>query len=76
VAGHARVYAIADEDLERENEHKTSSVHFLRFELTPAMVAGAKEGAAISLGIDHEHYAHAVDPLDAAQRDALVKDFD
>ena len=76
VAGHARVYAIADEDLERENEHKTSSVHFLRFELTPAMVAGAKEGAAISLGIDHEHYAHTVDPLDAAQRDALVKNFD
>jgi hypothetical protein len=76
VAGHARVYAIADEDLERENEHKTSSVHFLRFELTPAMVAGAKQGAAIGLGIDHEHYAHAVDPLGAAQRDALVKDFD
>ncbi len=76
VSGHARVYAIADEDLERENEHKTSSVHFLRFELTSAMVASAKEGAAISLGIDHRHYAHAVDPLGAAQRGALVKDFD
>jgi Protein of unknown function (DUF3501) len=76
VAGHARVHAIADEDLERENEHKTSSVHFLRFELTPAMVAAAKQGAAISLGIDHEHYAHAVDPLGVAQRDALVKDLD
>ena len=76
VAGHARVHAIADEDLERENEFKTSSVHFLRFELTPAMVAAAKQGAAIGLGIDHEHYAHAVDPLGAAQRGALVKDFD
>lgn len=76
VAGHARVYAIADEDLERENDHKTSSVHFLRFELTPAMVASAKNGAAVSLGIDHEHYTHAVDPLGTAQRDALVKDLD
>jgi hypothetical protein len=75
VGGHARVYAIADEDLERENEHKTSSVHFLRFELTVAMVAGAKAGAPISLGIDHEHYAHAVEPLGGEQRDALVKDF-
>ncbi len=76
VAGHARVYAIADEDLERENDHKTSSVHFLRFELTPAMVASARSGAAVSLGIDHEHYTHAVDPLGSAQRDALVKDLD
>jgi len=76
VAGHARVYAIADEDLERENDHKTSAVHFLRLELTPAMVADAKGGAAISLGVDHAHYAHAVDPLAAAQRDALVKDLD
>ena len=74
VAGHARVYAIADEDLERENDHKTSSVHFLRFELTPAMVASARSGAAVSLGIDHEHYTHAVDPLGSSQRDALVKD--
>ncbi len=76
VAGNARVYAIADEDLERENDHKTSSVHFLRFELTPAMVASAKSGAPVSLGVDHEHYTHAVDPLGAAQRDALVKDLD
>lgn len=76
VAGHARVYAIADEDLERENDHKTSSVHFLRFELTPAMVASARNGAAVSLGVDHEHYTHAVDPLGTAQRDALVKDLD
>ncbi len=76
VAGHARVYAIADEDLERENDHKTSSVHFLRFELTPAMVASARSGAAVSLGVDHEHYTHAVDLLGTAQRDALVKDLD
>ena len=76
VAGHARVYAIADEDLERENDHKTSSVHFLRFEMTPGMVESARSGAAVSLGIDHEHYTHAVDPLGSAQRDALVKDLD
>lgn len=52
----ARVYAIADEDLERENEEKTSSVHFLRFELTPEMVRAAKAGAAIAMGVDHELY--------------------
>jgi hypothetical protein len=74
VAGHERVFAIADEDLERENEEKTSSVHFLRFELTPAMVAAAKGGAAISIGMDHDAYRHAIDPLPAAARDALVRD--
>jgi hypothetical protein len=56
VEGHARVYAIADEDLERENEEKTSSVHFLRFELTPAMRAAVKAGAAVKLGCDHTNY--------------------
>jgi hypothetical protein len=74
VAGHERVFAIADEDLERENDEKTSSVHFLRFELTPAMVAAAKGGAAISIGMDHEAYRHAIDPLPAAAREALVLD--
>ncbi len=52
----ARVHAIADEDLERENEEKTSSVHFLRFELTPEMVKAAKSGTAISMGVDHALY--------------------
>ena len=74
VAGHARVFAIADEDLERENEEKTSSVHFLRFELAPAMAAAVKGGAAVSIGIDHENYRHAVDPLPQATRDALARD--
>jgi hypothetical protein len=74
VAGHERVLAIADEDLERENDEKTSSVHFLRFELTPAMVAAAKGGAAISIGMDHDAYRHAIDPLPVAARDALVRD--
>jgi hypothetical protein len=74
VDGHERVFAIADEDLERENVEKTSSVHFLRFELTPAMVAAAKGGAAVSLGMDHDAYRHAIDPLPQAARDALVRD--
>ena len=56
VEGHARVYAIADEDLERENDEKTSSVHFLRFELAPAMRAAVKAGAAVKLGCDHTNY--------------------
>jgi len=74
VAGHDRVFAIADEDLERENEEKTSSVHFLRFELTPAMATAAKGGAAISVGMDHDAYRHAIEPLSPVARDALVRD--
>ena len=53
VEGHARLYAIADEDLDRENDEKTSSVHFLRFEFTPAMCAASRAGAAVRLGCDH-----------------------
>ena len=56
VEGCARVYAIADEDLERENEEKTSSVHFLRFELGEAAAQALKRGAALSLGADHPEY--------------------
>jgi hypothetical protein len=74
VEGHPRVYAIADEDLERENEEKTSSVHFLRFELDSAMIAAVKAGAAVSVGVDHDHYRHAVEPLPADVRNALVGD--
>ena len=74
VAGHPRVFAIADEDLERENDEKTSAVHFLRFELAPEMVSAAKAGAAISVGIDHEHYRHAIDPLPEASRASLAAD--
>ncbi|TDQ40526.1 DUF3501 family protein [Tepidicella xavieri] len=56
VEGHERVYAIADEDLDRETADKTSAVHFLRFEFTPAMRAAIKAGAAVKLGCDHTHY--------------------
>jgi len=71
-----RVYAIADEDLERETEEKTSSVHFLRFELTADMAKAVKAGAAVSVGIDHEYYRHAVEPLPDNIRDSLAADLD
>ncbi len=56
VEGQARVYAIADEDMDRENDQKTSAVHFVRFELTPPMCAAVKAGANVKLGCDHTHY--------------------
>jgi len=56
VEGYPRVYAIADEDLDRENEEKTSAVHFVRFELTPVMCAAVKAGASVKLGCDHTNY--------------------
>jgi len=74
VAGFEPVWAIADEDLERENEEKTSSVHFLRFELSPEMREQVKAGADVAIGIDHPEYRHSVDPLPRAVRDSLAKD--
>jgi hypothetical protein len=71
-----RVFAVADEDLERENDEKTSAVHFLRFELTPSMVEAMKSGAGSSLGVDHENYRHSVAPLPPPVRDALCADLD
>ena len=56
VEGHGRVYAIADEDLDRENDEKTSSVHFVRFEFTPAMREAVRAGASVKLGCDHTNY--------------------
>ena len=76
VQGHPPVWAIADEDLERSTEKKTSSVHFLRFELTPQMVVELKQGAALSMGIDHPHYRYAVDPVAPATRRSLLGDLD
>jgi hypothetical protein len=76
VEGCPAVYAIADEDLERETEEKTSSVHFLRFELTREMVESLKYGVALAVGIDHPHYSAKVDPLPAETRAALLKDLD
>jgi hypothetical protein len=73
VAGFERVFAIADEDLERENEEKTSSVHFLRFELTPEMKSQVESGAQVSVGIDHPNYKYEV-VLSAVQRESLAAD--
>jgi hypothetical protein len=74
VSGFDRVFAIADEDLERENDVKTSAVHFLRFEIVPAMVGALKGGAALSVGIDHPHYQHQISPAAENVRTALIAD--
>jgi len=74
VADFARITPIADEDLEREDEHKTSSVHFMRFELTPEMAAAMKNGATVSMGIDHPAYTHTVEPVPQNIRDSLAQD--
>jgi hypothetical protein len=76
VDGFARVFAIADEDLERENEEKTSSVHFLRFEFEPAMIAAVRNGAALAMGIDHPGYAARIDEVAPEVQSALAEDFD
>ncbi|HUX81423.1 MAG TPA: DUF3501 family protein [Halothiobacillus sp.] len=74
VAGFERVFAIADEDLERSNEQKTSAVHFLRFELTAEMSRSLKQGAGLSMGVDHPNYQAATDPVPPAARASLLRD--
>ena len=72
----APVWAVADEDLERTTEEKTSSVHFLRFELPRDAAAAARDGAPIAVGIDHPAYSHRADPVPEAVRASLAADFD
>ncbi|MBK9522680.1 MAG: DUF3501 family protein [Rhodocyclaceae bacterium] len=74
VAGCAKVFAIADEDLVRENEEKTSAVHFLRFELDTEMVAKLKSGAALGVGVDHAEYTATISALPADVLASLVTD--
>lgn len=76
VSGHEKVHPISDEDLPRETAEKTSSVHFMRFELTQDMVSALKEGAALSIGIDHPDYKHSIEALSGSMRDSLVADLD
>ncbi|MCL5668861.1 MAG: DUF3501 family protein [Gammaproteobacteria bacterium] len=76
VDGHEHVFAIADEDLERENAEKTSSVHFLRFELTPPMIASVKSGAPVGIGIAHPAYDYEVSTIADNVRTALARDLD
>jgi len=73
VAGHERVRAIADEDLDRANEQKTSAVHFLRFELDEAMAQALKKGAGLAIGVDHPRYSATLE-APSGVRDALAKD--
>jgi Protein of unknown function (DUF3501) len=73
VEGSKKVYAIADEDLERENETKTSAVHFVRFELSQEMAAALKYGVTLSMGVDHPNYAASTDIANDT-RAALVAD--
>jgi len=73
-AGFDRVYAIADEDLERATAQKTSAVHFLRFELTPEMIHALKQGANLSMGVDHPHYLASLDPVAPLVRESLLRE--
>lgn len=74
VGAHEPSYGIADEDMERTTADKTSAVHFMRFELTPAMVKDAKQGAVIAIGIDHPEYREEIAALPEATRASLVAD--
>jgi hypothetical protein len=74
VAGFDPVRPIANEDMDRSTDDKTASVHFMRFELTPGMVAAVKNGAEISAGVDHLNLQAYLAPLPAAMRDALAAD--
>lgn len=74
IEGYDKVFAIADEDLERTTQDKTSSVHFMRFELSDAMIAAVKEGARVSMGIDHKNYQYTVDGINDSVRQSLSRD--
>jgi hypothetical protein len=74
VEGAERIYAVADEDLERENEEKTSAVHFLRFELSEPMAQALKRGAPLAIGVDHPEYRAEIPAVPADVRNALVAD--
>jgi len=74
VEGSAKVFAIADEDLERENAEKTSSVHFLRFEMSKEMVAALKYGVALGIGVDHPNYKAEIPAVGDETRRALIAD--
>ncbi len=74
VDGFDKVFAISNEDLERETEDKTSAVHFMRFELSAGMITAVKNGSDVSIGIGHENYMHAVSPVPDNYRQAMVND--
>jgi uncharacterized protein YggL (DUF469 family) len=75
VGGFERITPIANEDLERSTDEKTSAVHFMRFEFSPEMIAAFCGGAKLSAGIDHDKYRHTVDPVPEPVAQALRADF-
>ena len=74
--GQSKVYAIADEDLDRSTDDKTSAVHFLRFELPVSFIEAVKSGSEISVGIDHENYSYTIDAVSDGVQQSLVQDLD
>jgi hypothetical protein len=76
IGDHDKVYPIADEDLERATDDKTSAVHFLRFELSPAIIADVHKGASISAGVDHENYSVTLDPIPENVAASLAQDLE
>jgi len=76
IEGCEKVYAIADEDMERDNEEKTSAVHFMRFEFSDEMISSAKQGKAINMGSEHENMLAGLTPIPDASRNSLLADFD
>lgn len=70
------VYPFTNEDLTRETEDKTSAVHFLRFEFSPEMIKDIKQGAAISMGVDHHEYAHVINAIPDSVRTTLAEDLE
>jgi hypothetical protein len=75
VQGQARAYAIADEDMDRENADKTSAVHFLRFEFTPQDIAAFRSGAPVAAGVDHPRYPVRIEEIAPQVQAALAADF-
>ena len=76
VADFDRIYAISDEDMERADDHKTSAVHFMRFEFPPEQSAALRSGSSLIAGIDHENYAVEISPVADNIRESLVIDLD
>ncbi|MBW9258914.1 MAG: DUF3501 family protein [Candidatus Thiodiazotropha sp. (ex. Lucinisca nassula)] len=74
VEGHEKIRPVANEDLERTTEDKTSAVHFIRFELTDGMIESLKNGAKLSAGIDHAEYNYTIDGVDSAVKSSLISD--
>ncbi len=74
--GHPKVFAIADEDLDRSTDQKTSAVHFLRFELPAAFIQAVKANATVAIGINHDNYNHTVEKISDSVRLSLLQDLD